>query len=156
MIIEFLSDAEALKVAMNLEEEGLKFYGEMVDKAKSSVAKAIFSGLVEDERKHFNVFEKLRRELSGELSPTGWVQDEEVRKYLGSIIETGVFYDTSYLPEATIKALSERDALLVGVQAEKDAILFFVEASQRSTKTFQPKDLPLDIGGGEETPCHFK
>jgi rubrerythrin len=133
MVVEFLSDIEALKVAMNLEEEGLKFYREMGDKTKKLTVKATFSRLAKDEVEHFNTFEKLHRELSGKLSPTGWVLDEELRSYLGSVIETGVFYDASYLPKATIKTLSERDAFLIGAQAEKDSILFFTEASQKST-----------------------
>ncbi len=132
MTIELLADTEALKVGMNMEEQGLKFYEEMIKKVESGATRTLLEALAEAEREHFKTFSELHRQLSGEMSTVGWALDEELRQYLGSLIETGVFYQVSDVPDADVKDLSEVEALSVGIQAEKDSILFYREAIEKS------------------------
>ena len=131
MVIEHLSDTEALKVAMNMEEEGLGFYEGMVKKVESEDTKRLFHEMAEEEREHFRTFSEQHNRLSGEMSPAAWALDEEARQYLHSLVTTGVFALIADVPDASVRDLGEREALSVAIQAEKDAILFYREAIEK-------------------------
>lgn len=131
MVIKYLSQGEAFKVAMNLEKEGRDFYEEFARKTKDEDIRHIFLQLAEEEQEHYNMFRKMY-EQSGEANKEILGEDEEVRKYLASLVRPGVFYDVRTIPQETLKGLDVAEALGVGVQVEKDSIIFYTEAWLRS------------------------
>jgi rubrerythrin len=129
--MKYLSEGEAFKVAMNLEEEGISFYEACADQSKNTAARHIFRQLASDERDHFDTFNKLQSELGIPAGkPLG--SDEEVRQYLSNLVRPGIFYDIKSIPRASITALSEYEVVHIGIQTEKDSILFYTEVWNNS------------------------
>lgn len=130
--MKYLSEDEAFKVAMNLEEEGQKFYEECSRQVRNAEAKHIFMQLAGDEKEHFDTFNKLHGEIGKTaVKPLG--NDDGVRQYLANLVRPGIFYDVKSIPRESIGALNEYEVIHIGIQAEKDSILFYTEAWQNCT-----------------------
>ncbi len=145
MVIRYLNDDEAFKVAINLEREGLKFYTGVAKNTKDEKRRRVFLKLAEDEKVHLELFKKLDEE-----SPSGPVGrpkeiDDEILTYLNSLIDTGVFKRAKERPR-DLKSLKDVDALQVGIQAEKDSILFYQEAHKNSVTPSGKKAFKRLIG----------
>jgi len=130
MVMKFLSDSEVITVAMNLEEEGAKFYEEAAKISKNKETKDIFSRLKKEEDEHYKTFKELLETLPGADSKGYFDISEEISAYLNSLVDSGVFKNT---PKAGIKQLGEAAALWIGVNAERDSILFYTQAHIAST-----------------------
>ncbi len=130
--MKYLSEDEAFKVAMNLEEEGQHFYEECARQVKNTETKHIFSQLASDEQEHFDMFRKLHGKI-GKAAAKPLGNDEEVRHYLASLVQPGIFYDVKSIPRESIRALNAYEVIHIGIQVEKDSILFYTEAWQNCT-----------------------
>ncbi|MDD5131600.1 MAG: ferritin family protein [bacterium] len=130
--MKYLSEKEAFDVAMNLEEEGFLFYEECAGRSKNSETRHIFLELANDEREHFDIFKKLQGELGAAANKT-LGNDAEVRQYLANLVKPGIFYDIKHIPRESIAALNEYEVVHLGIQTEKDSILFYTEAWHNST-----------------------
>lgn len=130
--MKYLSEYEAYKVAMNLEEEGLRFYEECARRVKNTETKHIFSQLASDEQEHFDTFNKLHGEM-GKAAAKPLGNDEEARQYLANLVRPGIFYDVKSIPRESIRDLNAYEVIHIGIQTEKDSILFYTEAWQNCT-----------------------
>ncbi len=130
--MKYLSEKEAYDVAINLEDEGFRFYKECADKSKNTESRHIFRQLASDEQDHFDTFKKLQSEL-GTAADQPLGNDEEVRQYLANLVRPGIFYDVKSIPRESIGALNEYEVMHIGIQTEKDSILFYTEAWQNCT-----------------------
>ncbi len=132
--MKYLSAKEAYDVALNLEEEGVSFYESCADKSKNAESRHIFRQLASDEREHFDTFKKLQSELGvRDNKPLG--PNDEARQYLANLVRPGIFYDLKSIPRESLAALTEYEAIHIGIQAEKDSILFYTEAWQNSANS---------------------
>ncbi len=129
-MIRYLADDEALKVAMNLEKGGLDFYSKAASIVKDVKTKNIFLSLIEDERQHYKRFKELHDSLKDSSLRVSEV-DIEVSDYLRALVSTGIF-DVNLITKNSFKGISSKDAILVGIQAEKESILFYTEAIKNS------------------------
>jgi rubrerythrin len=57
-------ELEALKVAMDMEREGKKFYEKSLAEAKTDKEKALFKRLIEEEKQHYEMFSNTYSHLS--------------------------------------------------------------------------------------------
>lgn len=129
-MIKYLSDDEALKVAMNLERDGIDFYTKVASLTRDFKTRDVFLGLLEDEKEHYRRFKELHDSLKD--TPLRVLDvDEEVSDYLRALVSTGIF-DIEKVTKDSFKKLSDIDAILIGIQAEKESILFFTEAAKNS------------------------
>ena len=78
MIIQKLSDCEAVRVAINLEEDGLKFYSELARKVKEPNLQETLCRLIADEEEHIRIFCRLSQSLTDEGHNCSWTNDELV------------------------------------------------------------------------------
>lgn len=132
--MKYLSEKEAYDIALNLEDEGIMFYEECANKTKIVESRHIFQQLASEEREHFDTFKKLQDELGATANkPLG--NDTEVRQYLANLVRPGIFYDIKNIPRESIASLSEYEVIHIGIQAEKDSILFYTEAWQNSANS---------------------
>lgn len=130
-ILTFVNDDEALRIASNLEKEGYSFYSSVARRAKSDKSKLMFNQLAEAEKKHLSVFEELRSKLHAKKGKVPWGEEDElVSAYLRNLVDTGVFTNPEKRSAAKKKDITEIDACKIGIQTEKDSILFFSEASR--------------------------
>jgi len=127
------NDYEAFRIGMNIEKDGIEFYTEFANNTKSPETKNIMLKLAEDEKEHLDLLEQLSREVESRYEGQAISGDELIDKYLKSIVETGVFYDPKNLPAGSIKNLTDKEVLSIGIQTEKDSILFYEEAARLST-----------------------
>ena len=135
MVIKQLSDCEAMRMAINLEEDGLKFYLELARRVKEPKLQETLGQLAADEEEHIRTFRQLGQSLTAEGKDCSWTDDELVIQYLQGLVQPGVFGGARNVKDTTELARSlksEADALLIGIQAEKDAILFYSEAHRLS------------------------
>ena len=131
-----LSDKEALKMAMELEEVGRDFYLETAGASKGLEAKEMFKKLADAELDHYNLFKELLE--SSQFQEELYNQD--VSDYLRNLVDTVVFNKIDKPFKKWVRGLSEIEALSIGIQAERDSILFYNQAAA-TTGSAKSKDV---------------
>lgn len=134
---KFLSDNEILTVAMNIEENGYRFYDLVAKNSKQKETKRIFERLRDEETEHKKAFKEMFDSLPNADSYDYFGIKEEIASYLRALVDTGVFKG---MADESIKKLNEIKALEVGVRAERDTVLFFT-AAQRSSANPKAKEI---------------
>lgn len=120
-----LSSSDIARLAMLNEEKGARFYKTMANKADSQQAKEIFNKLSQEEMEHRKFFASLaEQKVISEHLEQGTIS------YLRAILESNVF-PVAVDGEVDIK--SPKDALALGIQAEKDSILLYQELFNNTT-----------------------
>ena len=132
MKYENFNDAEVLTIAVNMEEEGLAFYSSLAKSVKNAQVKAIFSILADEEKDHLNNFQKVYNEITTPRDSEQGCEDYTVDEYIRHLVETGVFTQKGEVKRLTAEIKTDLDALRIGIQAEKDAILFYSEAAKNT------------------------
>lgn len=131
MIEGYLSAEEVVRVAVNMEEQGLEFYTEMAKKAGSSETTEIFLQLARDEKEHVKVFRVLLEGSSGgdKLWTSSPDEEREIDGYLRSLIQLQTFGDKETV-DVKNRDLSPEEALRFAIHAEKDAIVYYGGVAQ--------------------------
>src|SRR3972149_3097086 len=129
---ENFNDAEALKIAINIEEEGLEFYSILMKNAKDAKAKEIFSQLASAEKKHLALFQKALLEVTDAATMAQGCEDYTVDLYLKDLVDTGIFTKKGEARRLATEIKTDIDALKIGIQAEKDSILYYTEAAKNT------------------------
>ncbi len=129
---ENFNDAEALKIAVNIEEEGLEFYSILMKNTKDPKTKEIFSKLASDEKEHLARFQKAYLELTSSTNSAQGCEDYTVDLYLKYLVDTGVFAQKGQARRLATEIKTDVDALKIGIQAEKDSILYYAEAAKNT------------------------
>ena len=88
MKYENFNDAEALKIAINIEEEGLEFYSILMKGAKDDKAKDVFSKLASAEKKHLALFQKAYLDITSPANPVQGCEDYTEDLYLQALVDT--------------------------------------------------------------------
>lgn len=132
MKYENFNDAEALKIAINIEEEGLEFYSILMKSVKDDKAKDIFSKLASAEKKHLALFQKAYLDITSPANPAQGCEDYTVDLYLKDLVDTGIFTKKGEARRLASEIKTDIDALKIGIQAEKDSILYYTEAAKNT------------------------
>ena len=132
MKYENFNDEEALKIAMNVEEEGLEFYTTLMKNTKDRATREVFSKLVSDEKEHLARFQKAYLEITSSKSMVEGFEDYTVDLYLKYLISTGIFARKGDARRIANEVKTDIDALKIGIQAEKDSILYYNEATKNT------------------------
>ncbi|MBU0686254.1 MAG: ferritin family protein [Candidatus Margulisbacteria bacterium] len=124
IVIGDFDEIEALRVAVKLENDGMKFYLKSSELAPDEETKQMFKNLVKEEAKHIQRFEKRAEEIGKaknievDLSRGG---EEEFFDF----IDPGVFGDTLNIEKVIAGVNNCLDALTIGEQSEVNAINFY-------------------------------
>ena len=118
--------AEALKMAMEIEQNGEVFYNEAAGNTGDAEVKALFEDLAVQERGHFKTFQRM---LEGtrpapEL-PAGEFEDYQM--YVHSVLENALFAGKEKALALAAKAQDRETALRAAMGFEKDTMLFFYD-----------------------------
>lgn len=131
-ILKLINDDEALRIACNMEKEGYRFYSAAARRAKDSKSKLMFNQLAEAEKKHLSLFEGLRSNLHARKGQIPWGEEDElVNAYLRNLVDTDVFTSPKKKSAAKKKDITEAEVCKIGIQTEKDSILFYSEAARQ-------------------------
>ena len=132
MAVEFLSDDEALKIAMSVEKQGMEFYRNLSQAVDNADTRKLLVWLSEEEKRHFQIFKEADEKLlTGPISHPPQI-DEEIANYLRSLIDTGIFSGLSEFSIDEVRRMDEVRVLNIGIRVEKDSILFYSEALNHS------------------------
>ncbi|KUO73605.1 MAG: hypothetical protein APF77_15410 [Clostridia bacterium BRH_c25] len=124
--MEKYNNLEITKIAMDMEKEGQEFYGKAAALAKDEKLRSIFILLEEQEKRHAELFSNLHKMLSetSNLSDD-YLYDENVSLYMKALVENKIFKEKEL---DSIKNMSSmKDALNIGINSEKNSILFYNE-----------------------------
>lgn len=130
------SGSELLEIALGIERNGAAFYQALAEKSQNKQAKAIYGHLADEEIKHLNTFQGMLGTVGKYQPPEAYA--EEYTRYLKSLADSSVFASVNQAREKAEKTTSESQALDIGIQAEKDSILFYTEI-QNFTKPAEQK-----------------
>ncbi len=132
MKYENFNDAEALKIAISIEEEGLEFYSILMKSAKDEGAKEIFSKLAFAEKEHLALFQKAYHEIISSAGQTQGCEDYTADLYIKYVVDSGIFTQKGEARRLATEIKTDIDALKIGIQAEKDSILYYSEAAKKT------------------------
>jgi len=127
-MIEYLNEDEVFRVGMCMEEAGLDFYTKMAEKATDTATKRIFKRLARDEKEHLAYFESLELETAGGMGAKPQEQDQDTMRFVCSIVDDGIFRSIGEMEKAGRRKYDPEKALLLALQVEKDAVLYYTEA----------------------------
>lgn len=119
------SGSELLEAALGIEKNGAAFYNALAEKARDESARAIYERLAAEEIKHQKTFQAMLDAVGSYQPPEGYSQD--YARYLKSLVDSSVFTSVSQAQQRAAQASSPAQALDIGIQAEKDSILFYTE-----------------------------
>ncbi|MGA9348667.1 MAG: ferritin family protein [Anaerolineae bacterium] len=124
----FLTAAEALKWALEIEKNGETFYNEVAAKSADPEVKALFEGLAAQERGHYRVFQQMleRVKPKPDLSSVA-VEYDEYQAYLQVVLDDALFAGPGKGLTLAKQAQDRETALRAAVSFEKDTLLFFYD-----------------------------
>ncbi len=122
------SGSELLEVAVGIEKNGAAFYQALAEKTKDKSTRAIYEHLAAEEIKHRRTFQDMLDKVGDYQPPEGYTEDYQL--YLKSLVDSSVFTDVTQARQIAAKVSSEAEALDIGIQAEKDSILFYTEMKE--------------------------
>jgi rubrerythrin len=124
----FFNEVEAVKIAQNMEKQGLEFYEAAAKGAAGLSARDTFLQLAEDEKKHLARFGELEEELQAKRREgPGYTDNEDIAAYVAHLLQIQVFHEEGDVARLARQMKSDYEALGVGMRAERDAILFYQE-----------------------------
>jgi rubrerythrin len=130
MPMQNFSILEAVEVAMQMEEEGIRFYTLAEQKVAAPEMRKLFAFLRDKEHQHIETFRRLYSDLTArEGTPDAelWLLDTEVSSWFRAYVESTVF-PTKGAAERAIGGLhGVVEILQLALRVEKDSILFYHE-----------------------------
>ena len=120
MSYDFNAD-DIFEMAEQMERNGGKFYRTAADSAQDSGNKEFLLGLAAMEDAHEETFKAMRAEISDqEKASTVFDPEGQAALYLRALADTRVFF------EKEIDVTSMKQILKSAIEAEKDAIVFYL------------------------------
>jgi rubrerythrin len=112
---------EIFEMAEQMERNGAAFYRSAAKGAEDATSKQLLEQLAAMEDDHEITFASLRKELTAAMKgSTVFDPQDETAMYLKALADTRVFF------EKTIDATSMKSILKAAIEAEKDAIVFYL------------------------------
>ena len=123
--------SEVFQIAIDIEENGRRFYEKAMGLSDDHEVKAFFAALAQEEAEHLERFKELRSQLPQTASEgTVWDPEHEMDQYLQMMADMNVFRSDVDMEEKLSLAGSVEDALKLGIQFEKDSIIFFLSMQE--------------------------
>jgi len=114
---------EIIDIAVSIEKNGAAFYDQLSRGIKKGKTATMYSALADREREHMKTFQSMLGPAHDYVNPDSYAEEYDL--YLKNLVNSAVFKNESSAREAARKAVSESEALDIGIQAEKDSILFY-------------------------------
>jgi len=144
--LEDYSGFEVIRAAMEVEKNGHRFYAAMVQRAKSQLAKEIFTWLAQDEVQHLKTLENLVPKYE---EGAFWEDEEQFLPYLRRFSDGEIFPSPDRLETVLQKEDSDLEALDLAIEAEEKFAEYFHVAAQ-SARTQEGKEAFTWLAGEED------
>ncbi|MEN8614404.1 ferritin family protein [Dehalogenimonas sp. THU2] len=122
MTIAF-TPAELYNIAISVERRGAAFYDTLARTCSNDDTKQAFLALAAVEHQHIQTFQKLLAEAPAAKGEGA--DAEEYGAYFQALVEASVFNNDLATSELVTKVDTDKEAIEVGIGAEKDSILFY-------------------------------
>jgi len=127
--IEHFSGFEVVRAAMEVERHGHRFYSTMALRARSEVAREIFTWLAQDEVEHL----RRLKTIEGKYQDGAFfADDEEFLPYLRRFAESQIFPDATHLETVLQQADGDAVALALAIEAEEKFAAYFALAAEHA------------------------
>lgn len=117
------SASEIVEIGIQIEKNGRDFYNAMVAQSKDSRASDIFKYLAGQEEKHIEVFQGILSKTD-KYEPQG-LDAEQYFTYMDTLAGESVFTRKDKGKELAGKVKSDKEAIDMGISAERDSIVFY-------------------------------
>ncbi|MGA3116795.1 MAG: ferritin family protein [Syntrophobacteraceae bacterium] len=125
---------EVFKVAIQIEENGRRFYEESQKNIESAEIRALFVDLALQEIGHKRKFETLLAQLPPEATaPTVWDPQNEIDQYVKMMADIHVFVSSTSVKDLVDGIKDGADALKLAIEFEKDSVLFFLSIREAAS-----------------------
>jgi len=125
-----INELEAIKMAINIEKRGEQFYRKAAEKfADVSDIASVFLNLAKEEEDHARTFQRIYDDFADKNHKFDdtYLYEPEVEAYLYATVETTIFPSDEDNDDVLGEIQSPEDVLRLGIQMEKDSILFYTE-----------------------------
>ncbi len=127
--------AEAIKMSIDLEKNGRKFYTEAAAKSENESGKKLFTMLAKEETQHLATFQKMLDEMD---QVGDW---HELVKDYPQARQVPVFSEKAPASQVTKARTDEVEAIRIAMNQERDAINYFDKIAhqaqdEKTTKVF--------------------
>lgn len=129
MAQKFFNDLEALEIGIKIEKQGERFYRIASEQIEDHTVKEMLLELAREEEDHAATFHQLYQQAltqKGDFDDT-YLFEPEVSAYLRAMVESAIFPSHQDQDEVIESIRNVGDVLRMGIQAEKDSILFYTE-----------------------------
>jgi rubrerythrin len=134
-VIYGFNASEVFQIAIDIEENGRRFYEKAMGLSDDHEVKAVFAALAQEEAGHLEKFKDLKSQLPEAASgDTVWDPENEVDQYLQMMADMNVFRSDVDMEEKLSLVGSVEDALKLGIQFEKDSIIFFLSMQEATAE----------------------
>ncbi|MCP4148141.1 MAG: ferritin family protein [bacterium] len=116
--------AEALEFAVQIEENGEKFYRHMAEKIEDAGAKKVFTYLADEEIKHRGLYAKMLSKIESYKPAENY--PEEYFAYLRAYVKK-VIFSPQRLEEEMERIATKEEAVEFAIRTELENILYFEE-----------------------------
>ena len=127
MSISFYGN-ELINIAIGIERRGIAFYDVLARSTQNAKAREIFRYLVGMERDHIQIFQNMLDEADKYEVPETY--GGEYAAYLQALVDSAVFTDDAVTSELATQSENDIAAIELGINAEKDSILFYYEMKE--------------------------
>lgn len=120
-----ISGSELTKIAIGIEKNGAVFYDSLAESTGNEKARDIYNELADKERMHIKIFQDMQGQAGDYEPPENYT--EEYDMYMKALVDSSVFSSDKAARELAQKVTGDIQALQIGINAEKDSILFYYE-----------------------------
>ena len=117
--------SEVVEIAIDIEQNGYKFYAAIAVKAKERTTKGVFEFLAGEEKKHEDVFRNILNKIGKDELPETLTEDYEL--YIRAVADSHIFSRKNFAKSIETASKTTNDAIKIGVAFEKDSIIFYQE-----------------------------
>ena len=122
----------ALRQAIEMEEEGKRFYGQSAEKVKSVLAKKIFEELAVEEDYHIAMIRRIYKELSENKPLKEWITSTHGPNNLEKIFKESLI-------EKARASEGDLEALRFGLDREEKSITYYETLSRDTGNPFEKR-----------------
>jgi len=144
--LEDYSGFEVIRAAMEVEKKGHLFYSTMAQKAKSELAKELFTWLSQDEVEHLRTLEALVPKYQ---AGAFWENEDQFLPYLRRFSDNEIFPSAERLEQVLQSENSDLKAFDLAIEAEERFAEYF-QLAAKNARSQEGKDAFSWLAGEEE------
>ncbi len=135
MIFDF-NAVEVFDIAIQIEENGKKFYDWALKIVKDPTVQKLFEELGQEEIKHREKFISLKSQLPASAASGGvFDPDHELSLYIRMMADQHVFVSGGDIQAQLARIRNAEDALKMAIEFEKDTVIFFLSMQDATAGT---------------------